>query len=528
MPSLKELHSFLDDTEENLRSHGGNIGFEVHSNASRGGIPSDYEMQFYNQGQRPVIVYNEEQGLYYYSQGPRLTPGKRPYPTRYWNGELDGSQPEFYYSTVQQVEFAIILERISETQYRVMEDATMGWPSAPFYLYLAQKDEGSGENPTQAWGETYRYVKIDGDDAKIHVSAFEDNILTLATPLEILVPEEEGEGWTEYIESPYVFAFFERRIDDLLAQTVTNFGSDAYFLGITMTDFTTVLEVENVASFQIRIADVYEKEEDGTFTFIESSMANPVVDQEIFILLRGAGGTLINSDRVTIINVDQVDSEDVLLYAELDPSDPFINLDVDAIDDPFDRENEGEDDPSTPSMNVADVTGKITYRYYQIRISPYVLGLTAELSEIAYFEETVQRTSEISDEELSVELFGTAQSLRPHTFHLLSPLKAPSYSDVYNFNWAAPLPYPVKTTVEDCEEPSINGYFADDLTVHRMAYDRERNSWNVGGVVFCICRNFEDAGIVEDCILKHNYHWYFKLRGLDESLKLYHLAVEQW
>lgn len=337
-----DLHSVLDEAERQLRSTANNIGFAIHTNATRGEVPSYYESQFCQTP--PMIVYNAEQGLYYFTQGPRVTPGKRDYPVRYLpDGKLDGPQPEFYYSTTQQVEFTPIIEAISPTQYRVFPEAAKGWPNEfPFYLHLVQKIE-----------DTYRYTKTPD---KIRVVGYADGVITLSEPLALILPVEGSADWADYIKNPAFFTFFERQIDGLIS-----------------------------------------------------------------------------------------------------------------------------DDPK------------------------------------------------ISDEELAIELFGTTKSLRPHTAHLLSPLKAPSYaSGIYGNTWFAPLPYPEDTTVKDGDEATVNGFLCDKISDHRMVYDSGRNSWNVGGVVFCICYNFRDAGVVEDCFLNYQFRWYFKLKSLQGNHHLYNLAVTTW
>lgn len=525
-----ELHIVLDEVERLLEQQGGNIVFGIHNDASLG-ISSNWEDQKYNHGPRAAMVYNLEQGLYFWAQGARLTPGKRPYPTRYFNGELDGSQPEFYYTTVQQVAYSPIVEQIDDTHYRVWPNAVSDWPSvAPFYLYLAQKDQGSGDNTEQSWGPTYRYVKVDGDEAKILVSEFDGEIVTLAKPLILNIPEPDTEDWETYSEEPLFFVFFDRRIDELLSARVTQLVGDEENPNISLTDSTKIIETFSLSSIQIRVADIYIANEDGEFDFVESDMPTPE-DQEAYVLLRADGGTIIRSDRVQITNAVFTHDEVQNLYEEIDPSDPFTNIDVSVdVEDPFEDipppDDLGEGGDIDPIIEQA-ITGKIVYRYYTVYFEPYVATLEAG-QDFSYFEEVVEKVSDISDDELSVELFATSQSIRPHTFHLLSPLKAPSYASVYNFNWAAPMPYPMKTVVEDCDEPTINGYLADDLTRHRMVYSRARNSWRIGGNVMCICRNFRDAGVVEDCILRHRFDWYFKMRALNNDLTLYHMAFTTW
>lgn len=524
------LHSILDEIERRLQQQGSNIVFAVHNDASLG-VSSNWEDQRYNKGPRPAMIYNAEQGLYFWSQGARLTPGKRPYPTRYFNGELDGSQPEYYYTTVQQVAYSPIVEQIDDTHYRVWPNAVADWPKkAPFYLYLAQKDDGSSNNAEQSWGPTYRYVKIDGDEARIKVEAFDGEVITLAKPLILNIPELGTPEWDAYSEEPFFFVFFNRRIDDLLKQPVTQLIGDEEHPNISLTDSTTILKKFSLSSVQIRVADVYVRNAQGEFDYVESDMEDPS-NQEAFVLLRSAGGTIIRSDRVQLTNA--VFTHDVVenLYDEIDPSDPFTNIDVEvSVEDPLEDipppDDLGEGGEVDPSVD-REITGKVVYRYFTVYFTPYV-GTLEEGQDLAYFQEVTEKVSDITDEELSVELFASAQSVRPHTFHLLSPLKAPSYANVYNYNWAAPMPYPVKTTVEDCKEPTVNGYLADDITEHRMVYSRDRNSWKIGGNVICVCRNFRDAGVLEDCILNHRNYWYFKVRSVPTISNLYHMAFTTW
>ena len=520
------LHGLLDQAEQALRDHGGNIAFDVVA-----GSNFFYEDQFDNRGARPQISYDMQHGLYCFSFGPRQTPGKRQYPTRYFNGELDGSQPEFFYSTVQQVDFAPIVERISDTQYRVWPEAMKGWPQvAPFYLYLAQKDSGS-PNEGEELDPTYRFVKVNGDVARIKVTAidFVTGLLTFNEEVILDIPLESTEEWESYQSQPLILAFFNYRIDDRLSKELILFKGDETAPSISITDTTPILATEGFAAFAINVIDAYSRDDNGDYVYEGSDIPDPEDNQEVLIMLRADSGTTISYKKVKITNVSFLEQTEQLLYTDIDPSDPFFNVDIEAIDDPFDDStgnNTGT--PNTPPpTSPAEATGKLVFRRFKINITPYVDTLAVG-NDLAYYNEVEVQVSRVSDEELSVPLPATSWSKRPHNAHTLSPLKAPAYADAYNFNWAAPLPYPEKTVVEDCEEAQVNGYLTpEEISKKRLSYRRDRNSWFIGGTVFCVCRGFADAKAVEDCIVNRNFQWYFKLRGT-YGLNLYHLAFKIW
>ncbi len=521
---LTIAYEVLDKIEEQLRSSGGNIMFDISLDLS-----SYYEDQFDSEKSTPTISYSPKEGLYYFSFGPRQTPGKRPYPTRLLNGIVAESQPEWFYSTVQAVDFAPIIERVNDVQFYVWPDSMKGWPkTAPFYLYLGQKDQGSGENISQEWDAMYRYVKISGKTkVKVIGVDYETGLITLAEPLLITVPDEATEEWEDYQVSPLIFAFFNYRIDHLLDSELILFTGDETHKSITLKERTSILEVENLSTIKIEVADVYSNN-NSTYVFLQSDIPTPSVGTPVLILVRADSGTILSYKEVKIKNASLIGIREELLYDEIDGANPFIEINDRFVTDPFEVIPEPEEGlGNIPPVPDLEPTGKVVYRKYRVNITPYVDTLEED-QDFAYFERVQVATATVSDEELSIPLHATRDSFRPHNYHTLEPLKAPAYSDAYNYNWAAPLPYPEKTFVEDCDEPIVNGFWTpEEVSKKRLSYRRDRNSWFIGGTVFCVCKNFQDANSVEDCIVNRNFEKYFKLGGISGH-NLYHLAFSKW
>jgi len=530
---MSEFHNILQDIERKLLANPRVICFRNFVNASD--IQSYYENQFANNTPRPMIAYNLQQDLYYFLYGPRLTPGKRKYPVRIKDGALDGSQPEFFYTTTQAVDYSPIIDVITENSVKVLPEGTKGWPIVPpFYLYLCQEDNG-GEGE-QVYAAVYRYVKIDGDVPKLKVTAI-DHDTGIITFSSALVLDELD------LEKPYYLVYFDYPVDEKISKDLTLFLGDETHESVTLGEKTEILAVQDYANLTIRIGDLY----NASNEFVERSFAIPTKDQQVLILLTADSGTVLKYDEVTIKNVVKTGETEELIYEEIDS---FYNINVPPIDDPFEDTGIDVSSPGefNPDVQPTAPTGKIIWSTYDINISPFVNTLDVT-NFLAYYSQTELLTSDISDEELSIPLPGTEWSIRPHTFHTLSPMKASAYIDLYNFNWANPLPYPEATVIEDCEEAQINGFLTPKaLTSHRLFYRREKNVWNIGGIHIPTLRSLTDSNHIEDCIVKYIHAWYFKIRSqipIEESetenivdtnglyqdtneIDMYHMHIRKW
>jgi len=470
------------------------IAFEEQNNADRGVVPW-YDTMIANDTQRPLIVYNAEQNLYYFLRGPRQTPGKRRYPMRAIGGLPIESQPETYYSTAQAVDIARILSITDPHTVLVSSDGMVGWPSnPPYYLYLAQK-------VALEEFDTYRYVKAFDGEAKARVTAVDGNTLTINLPLTL----------DDVSTQVYYLVFFEdtRLIDDLIDSPLILFAGDETFRDVTLGDAVPIVDMYDHKNLTITVTSTYQPVDH----FVGSDLsAIPSVGDKFLVLTRADNSTIVNYEEVEVTQIQSYgDPVETLVYE----NDPSFVVDSEGLFIPSPLEGApidfGEIDDTDPDSEPT-VIGKLVAQQYNIRLKEDCSSMDIG-DEFVAFTYTELSTSDISDAELSIPLPGTEWSLQPHTFHMLAPLKGLAYMNVYGYNWGLPVPYPEQTTTYDCNEPIINGYLTPaELSKHRIAYSREGGTWRLGGnhLIFPTVRDYADAISLDHCLMNTNGRLYLK------------------
>ncbi len=454
--------------------------------------PSWYPDMEYT-GVTPAIFYDVSQNIYYGTYGPRNSLGKREYPVRMWMGQLDGSQPEEYYTTTQLAEYIPILERISDTEYRVpLNTLTLLPETPPFYLYFIATD-GNGDLRITAISDEYKKVKVTA------MTQSENDLVLTISPGIIFVPEDE---------LFYYFGFYNRPVDKYIDQRLFIFLEDMTYENIVIIDSTNIVATEGD---NIIYVDFLAGEEWENFTS---------VPYEILFMVRSEQGEILKTYRRTINKIVQSSTWQQIKY-------------IDDVRSPEETPQgileSGElppilDDP--PELNIETIE---TWKRYKIYFTPSLPNISLDMT-IHKYEETIEPTKDITDEELSVPLPSLLWSLRPLTFHSIEPLAPAVYANVYHWNWGYPLPYPERTWVDDCTEPVRKGYETPrEFEQSYLNYDDLYNQWHIGtNSSFPICRNFIDSELVKECLIQINYRWFFKCLSLNNKAVAFHIHYKEW
>lgn len=195
---------------------------------------ADKQYPFFYQGVGPTIAYDRGDGLYYFTYGPMNTPGKRNYPQRIWNGELDGSQPDTFYTTTQLPQFSPIISALSTKQFFLPKEAIGIFPTPPFYCYFIFSLE-----------DYRRITKIENDLYKTRVEAIDWNtgLVTVRDDVSLQIPLFNTPEYAEYCAHPIMLAYYKYPIENLVNSPLVILPGDAAYYDIEWTNSFSLINV---------------------------------------------------------------------------------------------------------------------------------------------------------------------------------------------------------------------------------------------------------------------------------------------